>query len=667
VAVGPAWLERRDPGLVKLRRAVRVATAASAGFYACRYGLGNPQLAVYALFSTFALGALSQLPGPRRRTATTLLWALPVAAGLVTLGSLAAVNLAVATAAIVVFGFLISFAGVGGPRAVGLAGGMQLMFILPDFPPYAPGMLPSRLGGIAVGIGLLVAAQLWLWPDPPPVDVKDRLAAACETLGALLTGRPTARSPQRLAAADRAAEAVRPQNLPLLARPASAGRRDRAFSHASTLLRYAHARVGELGERPPPGAARLLACAGQTVGAAAGALRGGPLPATTELATLVAEVRGDQRREPTGPEVHLTNLALVIGDAVWTATSAVRVALGGTVEGDRRRFGYAYTGPIRRYRRQFALHLTPRSVYFQQAVRVAVAFGAGRLIAGVLDLQHGFWVLLATLTLLRSRATDTRFTLRPAAVGTVTGAAAAAVLLLVVGNNKEVYAALLPPVLVVAVAASSVVGLGWGQAMFTLAITLVFSQVAPATVTLAEARVGNVLLGGGVGMAAGLLAWPRGAGGELRRTVAGLLTAAAGLVRQTASWSTSDSSVPVADRAADAMALAAASYDMYQAERHSPAESTVDWHGILVVGHEILRGSERLRAGNPPGALAQWRDLVETSANRVAGACGQLAEDIRRRRTPHVAPVDIPEAEDGRLVEMHDWLASIRDDLTRVA
>lgn len=662
-----AWLERRDPGLVKLRRAVRVAIAASVGFYLCRYAIGNPQLAVYALFSTFALGALSQLPGPRRRTATTLLWSLPVAAGLVTLGSLAAVNLAVATAAIVVFGFLISFAGVGGPRAVGLAGGMQLMFILPDFPPYAPGMLPSRLGGIAIGIGLLVLAQLWLWPDPPPVDIKDRLAVACQTLGTLLIGGPGARGRQQLAAADQAAEGIRPQNLPPLARPASAGRRDRALNHASTLLRYVHARVGQLMDDRPPEAARLLNCAGQTAIAAAGALRGGPLPATTELATLVAEVRGDERREPTGPDVHLTNLALVIGDAVWTATTAVRVALGGGVEGDGARFPYAYAGPIRRYWWQFSLHLTPRSVYFQQAVRVAVAFGAGRLLAGVLDLQHGFWVLLATLTLLRSRATDTRFTLRPAAVGTVTGAAAAAVLLLAVGNNKEVYAALLPPVLVVALAASSVAGLGWGQALFTLAITLVFSQVAPASVTLAETRVGNVLLGAAVGMAAGLLAWPRGAGGELRRTAAGMLTAAAEVVRQTADLLTAARSTSDVDRAEDAMALAAASYDMYQAERHSPAESTVDWHGILVVGHQILRGSERLRAGTPPGALAPWRDQVQASADRVAGACEQLADDIRRRRAPRVAPVDIPEVEDGRLVEMHDWLASIRDDLTRVA
>jgi uncharacterized membrane protein YccC len=694
VVAGPAWLERRDPGLVKLRRAVRVATVASVGFYVCRYGLGKPQVALYALFGAFALGALSQLPGPRRRTATTLLWSLPVAAGLITLGSLAAVNLAVATAAMVVFGFLIAFAGVGGPRAVGLAGGMQLMFILPEFPPYAPQMLPSRLGGLAVGVGLLILGELWLWPDPPPVDIKGRLAVACERLGALLIER----RPEQLAEADRAVDGIRPQNLPLLVRPASAGRRDRGLSHASTLLRYAYARTRQLppDPPPPPRAVRLLACAGHTATAAAAALRGGQLPDTTELAVLVTEVQDEQDRTPTGPEIDVTNLCLVIADAVCAMATAVRVALGGTVEysneEDRRRFPYAYAGPIRRYWRQFALHLTPRSVYFQQAVRVALALAAGRLLAGVLNLQHGFWVLLATLTLLRSRATDTRVTLRPAAVGTVAGAVGAAVLLLLVGNNNEVYVVLLPPVLVVALAASSVAGLGWGQALFTLAVTLVFSQVAPATVSLAEARVGSVLLGAAVGMAAGLLAWPRGAGGELRRVTARVLTSGADLVRQTAGLLTAAppalSAAPpapstlskpeydgtvlsvenrvIVDRAERAMTLAYASYDMYQAERHSPAESTVDWHGILGAGHQILQGSELLRSRNPPGVLAEWRDLVETSASRVVDACGQLAEDITRRRAPRVPPVEIPDVDDSRLVEMHDWLTGIRDDLARV-
>jgi uncharacterized membrane protein YccC len=763
---GPAWLRRRDPGLIKLRRAVRVAAVACIGFYGCRYGLGNPQLAVYSLFAAFALGALSQLPGPRRRTVTTLLASLPVAAGLVTVGSLVAVTLALSTSAMLVFGFLIAFAGVGGPRLVGVAGGMQLMFILPAFPPYGLGMLPTRIAGVALGIGLLILAELVVWPEPPAERSEDRVADACQALAGLLTGESGVPRPDQPAAAKRASDRIRTQNLPPLSRPASAGRRDSGLSHAIELLRYALARLGQIltDRPPPPPAARLLTCAGETATAAAAALRGGPLPRTAPLATLFAEVRDDQRRAPTRApaDVRATNRALVIGDAVWAIATAVRVARGGKVDDDhdsgqvnRRRFPYAYAGPVRRYWRQFAMHLTPRSVYFQQAIRVAVALAAGRLLAGVLNLQHGFWVLLATLTLLRSRAVDTRIALRPAAIGTVTGALAAAGLLFVVGNQQDVYAALLPPVLVLAVAAGSVVGLGWGQAMFTVAITLVFSQVAAPKVGLAEVRVDDVLLGAAIGMAAGLLAWPRGAGGELRRATARLLSSGGDLVRQTAGLLTaeppaapprqapaepgasdrqppgetgasdrqppgeagaSDRQPPgeagasdrqpsgeagasdrqpsgepgppdrqppagpggpappvlavedpgTVDRAQGAMQLADASYSMYQAERHNPAESTVDWDAIFVAGQQIVRGSELLRAGNSPGQLEPWRDLVESSANRVADACGQLADALNRRQELHAAPVELFDTTDSRLFEIQDWLANIHDDLTRV-
>jgi len=54
-----AWLRRHDPGLVTVRRAVRVTLVACLGFYLCRYAIGNAAMAPYALFGAVALGALS--------------------------------------------------------------------------------------------------------------------------------------------------------------------------------------------------------------------------------------------------------------------------------------------------------------------------------------------------------------------------------------------------------------------------------------------------------------------------------------------------------------------------------------------------------------------------------------------------------------------------------
>ena len=154
-----AWLRRRDPGLLTVRRAARVTLVACGGFYLCRYGLDNPVMAPYALFGAVALGMLSQIPGSPRQRARTLLAVLPVAWLLITLGTLLSVDDWAAAAGMFVLGFAVSFVGVGGPRLVGLAAGMQLLYILPCFPPYDPGSLGYRLAGVTLAVVLLAGGR----------------------------------------------------------------------------------------------------------------------------------------------------------------------------------------------------------------------------------------------------------------------------------------------------------------------------------------------------------------------------------------------------------------------------------------------------------------------------------------------------------------------------
>src|SRR5215218_5987040 len=109
-----SWLHRHDPGLLTVRRAARVALVACLGFSVCRYLLGNPAMATYALFGAVALGALSQIPGSPRQRARTLVAVLPVGWVLVGLGTLLSVNTAPATIGMFVLGFVVSFAGSAG-------------------------------------------------------------------------------------------------------------------------------------------------------------------------------------------------------------------------------------------------------------------------------------------------------------------------------------------------------------------------------------------------------------------------------------------------------------------------------------------------------------------------------------------------------------------------
>jgi uncharacterized membrane protein YccC len=187
------WLTRRDPGLRAVRQAVRTAAAACIGFYACRYWLDDPVMATYALFGAVALGALSQIPGSATQRARTMVAVLPVAALLILLGTALAVSTWAAVSGMLVVGFAVAFAGVGGPRLVGLAAGLQLFYILPGFPPYAPDTIGSRLIGVSVGILLLALAQLLLWPDRAPEGYEPRLARAAPA--AMPPGRCASRSP----------------------------------------------------------------------------------------------------------------------------------------------------------------------------------------------------------------------------------------------------------------------------------------------------------------------------------------------------------------------------------------------------------------------------------------------------------------------------------------
>ena len=88
--------------------------------------------------------------------------------------------------------------------------------------------------------------------------------------------------------------------------------------------------------------------------------------------------------------------------------------------------------------------------------------GRGAVIAGFANLNHGFWVLLAILTLLRTSAVDTRNALRPVLLGTLLGAAVGS-LVLTAGATPEITLVGLPVVMVLTFAVSPLLPQVWGQ------------------------------------------------------------------------------------------------------------------------------------------------------------------------------------------------------------
>ncbi|MDQ0313519.1 putative membrane protein YccC [Kitasatospora herbaricolor] len=742
----PGWLRRRDPHLVAVHRALRVTLAACAGFYVCRYALHDATTATYALFAVVATGVLSQLGGGPKDRARTLLAVLPAAYALVTTGTLLAVQAWSAALGMLVVGFAVAYGSVGGPRLVGLANGLQLFYILPCFPPYQPGALPSRLAGVTVGLLLLAGAELVLWPERTPVRYQDRLARAADMVARLAdsaadactaprasagatdlddpdpaaapTTRATDPDPGRgagaggpLAASRAAVDGLRPSLVPVLERPASAGAVDRALTHSAAALRYTRtqlARVVTLGVgAPTPETATLLRATARALRAAApgvGARAPAPDPAPVQEAIADFETaRAEPAQEPwpATPEaaeakLRLGCIALDAAEGARFLLIAVRISRRAPVPpdpyaGDRWRspFWYAELPARTLWWRRFRGHLTPRSVYFQNALRTAAALAAARLVAGALDLSHGFWALLATLTLMRTCAADTRMTLRPALTGTLLGALATAPLLFAVGERPAVYAAVLPVAMLIAFTAGPLLGVAWGQGMFTVVVAMIFTQLAPADWRLAETRLIDVVIGAAVGTLAGLCAWPRGGGSELRRSVADLLCDSALALQETVAVVTGNATGTGAlRRAQHTLTFAEASYAQFQTERHDPVTAGPNWQAALLACQHTTRGAEQLLTRCPPGSLAPWPRTVERlerDAALVAGAFQQQSHGLRRRSRPDHAELRLAETEEVLLGErtlaahppadpllltatdLSVWLSGLLDDLAAVS
>ncbi|MFJ8588439.1 FUSC family protein [Streptomyces sp. NPDC093595] len=705
-----------------LRTAVRVTLAVCAGFYVCRYGLERPVMAVYALFGTIALGVLSRVTGSGRAASAGVVKAMPAALALTAVGTLLAVRTWTAVLGMLVVGFALTFSAIAGPRVAGPSSGLQLCYILACFPPYAPQDMGDRLAGLALGMFLLAAAQRWILPEPAAPGYRARLALAAGTAAGIAAGlaatagpRPRDAGPPGEGAGDRTARAVAdalsPAEVPAGERPAAPSRSSRAYAQAGasarTLLHQLHGLALTPPERPDALAAQLLRAVADACRRTAEALHGAQ-PPPPDPGGVHAEIvrfqearhRGSPSRQEGDPRFRAAVLATA--ESARNVESAVRVALlrrrAGPVE-PRPLFWYADASGPRLWARRLLGHLTPRSVLFQNAVRVALGLGAARLVAGLLDLSHGFWVLLAVLTLVRTTVLQTRRTVTQALTGTLVGALCAAGLLVAAGPGATVYAGLLAPVLFATFALGPLLGIAWAQGLFTVLVSVVFAQLAPTTWQLDEVRLLDVLTGSAVGLVCGLLAWPRGARRELRNAMARLLHECASLV--TAATAAILPGPPGrtrvnAEPVSHALVMAQTAYAQYLNEPVTPhpgrqggADSggeTTDWHAALMAGQHTLAGSYWLplydrphgdaRTGPASRALADraealsrmMRDVAAaasgaaaaTAATAASGTAGASGADGLLGAGP--LPAGQPE-----LADLQQWLDVLRGDVQLLA
>ncbi|MFI1456195.1 FUSC family protein [Streptomyces roseus] len=640
------------------RRAVRTTFASCTSFLVLLYAFDRPVAATYALFGAVSLAGLARIPGTGRQRAAVMVRLLPVVCFLVVLGTFLAVRTWSAVLGMAVVGFCLAFSSAAGPRAAGAAPGLQLLYILPSFPPYLPHTLGERLGGALAGLLLLIAAEAWILPDPrvPTYAARAAGAAAEAVRCAAALGRPpyvlTAPAAARARAA---AESLRSSRVPEAERPAGAGLRERGLAHTGLAARTLLSRLRNLpgpptGREPRRAGLDLLGAVRESAAGTATLLRDGREPATDSSELL--RLRARNAHTPADlPESRRRQAALLeVADAALALRTAAEIALrgrGAHLDADAAdRFWYVRESTVRLWWHRLAAHAGPRSVHFQNAVRIALALAVARTVAGLDSLPHGFWAMLAVVSLTRTTAVQTRGTVRSALIGTCVGALAAGTVLALAGGHTTVFAIALAPLMLFTFTVGPVKGVGWAQALFTLVVSVVFAQLSAVTWQLAEVRFLDVLIGSSIGIVCGLLAWPRGAQDELGRAVAGLLRACADDVESTTAAVTAVGrrAVPPGDeehRVRVTLVMAESAYAQYQSETQRPAGPGPDWQATVMTGHHVLWGAGRVLgsadgrplAGGEAAGLREYAARVAAGLRRAA-AVADLPRGSRDGRSP---------------------------------
>jgi uncharacterized membrane protein YccC len=640
-------LRGRDPGGTSLRRALRVAIvvplmAAFAGAI-----VGNRAAAAFAVFGVFSLLGLADFGGPTLPRARAYAGAAAAGAGLVLLGTLASAGAWWAVAGTFLVAFVVQLLGVFGGYVVAAQIVVLLAFVVAVSLPATPGTAWARLAGWALAGGISLAAGVLLWPRHARTQVRQRAGDACRALAELLTGGEVSPAAEDQARAQVEATHRAYDQAPL--RPAGPARRDRALVDLVVQLDRVHEfarRIAAANQRRAaiPEEQTLRRTTGQVLGASADVLWGET--ARPDLAALdqdrasyrAALDRWAAGRLRAGDPAESVLDGLSAGVSLrLLAHATLAVAVDATVlagldvdhaPSPLPHWNAPRAGPapwLQRVTGTLRTHLRPTSVWFRNSLRAALALGLAVLVTRITRVDHSFWVVLGTLSVLRSNALGTGRTALLAILGTVAGFAIAAVLTLAIGTDEVALWVTLPIVAFLAAYVPTVVSFLVGQAGFTLFVIVLFDLLQPQGWRIGLVRLEDVALGIGVSLVVAVLLWPRGARGQLRSALAALYRADAVCLDAAFGFllgRRSEREVDASRRAAAAeVDRAGEAFDVFLHERGSRMLSTVTWGRVAAAGNDMLLAADAMEA---MGMLGYRADGCERCADQVRGDVAEM-------------------------------------------
>ena len=450
------------------------------------------------------------------------------------------------------------------PNAASGVTAALLPYVLPVATPGGIGTIPDRLAGWWLASAVSTAVVLAI-PAPSPGD---RLRAAAARSARTLAVHLEAAVRGTTTEADlKACHEAKNQLMNAFAstpyRPVGLATADQAMSSVVQLLEWCTALIADATEGHPdldqaaPADRDLLSLAATVLGQT-GDLLAGTRSEPPESAALDRQREASaayHRSRVTGDydsdeiiarhAFHAQVITLAIRNVLADTQIATRQADPETIAARRRGWYGAQPEGTMAERRVASIHgaigvlvrhASFRSVWFLNSLRGSLALAAAVLVADLSGVQHGFWVVLGTLSVLRTNAASTESTALRALGGTVLGFVLGALLLLGIGTSPAALWTALPIALAVAAYAPGTLPFAFGQAAFTVVVVVLFNLLQPAGWSVGLLRIEDVAIGCLVSLAVGVLFWPRGAAGIAGDDLADAFRRGAAYLTQAVDW-----------------------------------------------------------------------------------------------------------------------------------